>query len=154
MDQYFRETIIWVLSIGDYPWGIFCRELSLGYFLPKDSSFRNYPLVTFLWGYPWVNSFGELSLGFFLSGIILGGTFFFASYKGGWGPREGLHYGGRWIMTACSDSPQQISLSLYSLTRDGHMRALHTKCLRGLVMRGGEGREREGWTIVDNSFIA
>lgn len=50
LDQYFREMIIWVLSIGDYPWGIFYPELSLGYFLPKDYPFRNYPLVTFLWG--------------------------------------------------------------------------------------------------------
>ena len=142
----------WINTFGKRSYGYFLSGIILGVFsvgnYPWDTSFRRILLLgIILWllssgVYPWVNSFGELSLEFFLSGIILGGTFFFASYKGGWGPREGLHYGGRWIMTACSDSPQQISLSLYSLTREGHMRALHTKCMRGLVMRGGEGKGR------------
>ena len=62
--------IIRVLSIGDYPWGIFYRELSLGY---SDYPFRNYPLVTFLWefilglillgNYPWGSFYLGLSLG-------------------------------------------------------------------------------------------
>lgn len=147
LDQYFREMIIWALSIGDYPWGTFYQELSLGYFLPRDYPFKElsfgyFPLGLILLGnYPWVS---------FYQGLSLGTLSFSPPIKGVGGPCEGLHYGGRWIMTACSDVPQQISLSLLTHTRWVYARSSHKVC----AWLGNEGRGRQGWTIVDNSFIA
>lgn len=92
-------------------WGTFYQELSLGYFLPRDYpykelSFGYFPLGLILLGnYPW---------GSFYQGLSMGALSFSPPIKGVWGPLEGLHYGGRWIRIACSDAPQQHSLSTHS----------------------------------------
>ena len=60
-------------STGDYPWGIFYQELSLGYFLPRDYPFKElsfgyFPLgfilgLIVLGNYPWGSFYQRLSLG-------------------------------------------------------------------------------------------
>ena len=73
-------------------WGTFYQELSLGYFFPRD-----YPLKESSFGY---FSLGNYPWGSFYQGLSLGALSFSPPIKEVWGPLEGLHYGGRWIMTA------------------------------------------------------
>lgn len=134
--------IIWVLSIGDYPWVTFYRELSLGYFLPgvypvKELSLGYFPLgfilgLILLGNYPW---------GSFYQGLSLGGTFFFASYKRGRGSSRGSSLRGS-VDNACLLRRTAINLTLSTHSHAMGICALFTQSVRGLVMRGGEGRGR------------
>ena len=118
----------------------FYRGLSLGYFLPRDYPFKELSFGYFPLGFILgLILLGELSLGFFLSGIILRGTFFFASYKGGWGSSRGSSLRGS-LDNDCLLWHTATNLTLSTHSHAMGTCALFTQCVRGLVMRGGEGR--------------